>query len=174
MAGYIIIDQPSRFFQIGKVFKTLWTEPASGTMNDSQQGTLHTVAFGQSAYSKIRRFVVIRKRLHCSLCLPILTYGGQGATKPGVRASDHGIVYPANEDRPLEAPGESLGKHALGVVIEEPGETLDRMSRIDYGKVYTVQHNIKVMNVGRIENAHMRYLKRDYKESMGIESEDED
>jgi hypothetical protein len=173
VAGYVIIDQPSRFFQIGKVFKTLWTEPASGTMSDSHLGTLHTVAFGQVAYSKVRRFVVIRKRLHCCLCLPILTYGGQGATKPGIRVSDHGIVYPANEDRPLAAPGELLGRHALGVVIDEPGETLDPMSRIDYGKVYTVQHNIKVMNVGRIDAAHMKYLKRDYNQSMGIESGDE-
>lgn len=170
---FTIRDQPSRFFQIGRVFKVLWTEPASETANDLDNYTSHTVAFGQLAFSKIRRFVVIRKRLHCCLCLPILTYGGQGATKAGVRASDHAIVHDANESEPDAAPGELLGKYALRIVLEVEGETLDPMSRIDFGKVYTVQHNIKVMNVGRIHKLDIRSLKRSYNESMRMDDDDD-
>jgi hypothetical protein len=172
IAGFTIRDQPSRFFQIGRVFKVLWTEPASETANDLDNYT-HKVAFGQLAFSKIRRFVVIRKRLHCCLCLPILTYGGQGATKAGVRASDHAIVHDADKPVPDEAPGERLSKSALRIVLEVEGETLDSMSRIDFGKVYTVQHNIKVMNVGRIHKLDITWLKRNYNESMRMDYDDD-
>lgn len=139
---------------------------------DLNQESLYTVAFGQQVFSKIRRFVVIRKRLHCCLCLPITTYGGQGAAKGSARAEDHAIVYDGTRygaPEPEAAPGEQLSKSALGVIIEERHETLDPRSRIDFGKVYTVQHNIRVMNVGRIDN--LNRLKRYYNDSMRIDSE---
>jgi hypothetical protein len=134
----------------------------------SNRNFISVGAFEQPVFTKVRRFVVIRKRLHCSLCLPILTYRGQGAAKNGVRAEDHAIVYQAGRPQPLASPDEKLSKDPLGIVLEDSREKLDRMSRIDFGKVYTVQHNLKVVNVGRISSSDMDRLKWYYNESMGI------
>jgi len=163
---YTVRDQPSRYFQIGKIFKTLWTEPAGGTATDLDKGYYRSVGFGQRSFTKIRRFIVIRKRLHSSLCLPISTYGGQGAAKRDVRAEDHAIVYPTDDPEPDS--DENLSKEPFGIIIEEPGETIDPKSRIDFGKVYTVEHNLKVMNVGRIHSADKNRLLRYFNESMGM------
>lgn len=151
---------------------TLWTEPASGTMTDTDKGYYHDVGYGQFSYSKIRRFVVIRKRLHSCLCLPITSYGGQGSRKAGIKIEDHALVY--REGTPAPLPDVKMTKEPFAIIVEAKGETLSPESQINFAKVYTVEHNVKIKHVGRLHKRDKRRLNRYYAESMGLEDTDED
>jgi hypothetical protein len=162
-----------------QVFKMLWTEPAGQVNPGKTRNSTHfsTVRFGQTAFSEIRRFVVVRNKGEFSQCMyvslpwhvfcidltdcisPIQTYRGQGAAKPGLRMSDHGVIHTT-----LAAPnlllGEALTKYSIQVQSTE-GEYLEPESRVNYGKAYAVEHNVKVLDVGMVIEGH-RYLIRQY------------
>ena len=167
LAGYKIIKEPHRFFKVGRVFKVLWTEPAGNT-SDDEESFVGTSKYGERIYSKIRRFVVVRDQSgHCT-CLPLTTYGGQGVMKRGVNAKDHAVVYSEGE-RPRFMPGEErkMNKKPLRIKIEDPMEKIDPMTRINFSKAYTVEHNVKVVKIGRIPDADdLRLLRRYFIESV--------
>lgn len=50
-----------KFFKVGRVFATLYTEAAGAQANHSERNddTFTQVKFGQLAYSTIRRFIVV-------------------------------------------------------------------------------------------------------------------
>ena len=82
---------------------------------------------------------------------PILTYGKRGTTKPGVKAEYHAIIYAGKEaPKPLEDEPKLL-KKPVRVKIDNPKEKLRRQSRVNYSKIYTVEHNVKVCFIGRIQ-----------------------
>lgn len=56
-----------------KVFKTLWSEPAGGSVTRHSSKALSRVTYGEFAFSKIRRFVVVRESKHHSICLLVTT-----------------------------------------------------------------------------------------------------
>jgi hypothetical protein len=150
LTNYEIIRKPLRFFKIGRVFKTLWTEPAGGTARDIDYKFYTKVGPDELVYTKIRRFVVIRERMHSCLCLPLYTYGGQGTTKSDVRAQDHAVVYDSRHQPPPTSEAEVLEKEPFAIVVEDPTERINIMSRVNFAQVYTIQHNVKVAKVGRI------------------------
>ncbi|KAH7385015.1 hypothetical protein BKA64DRAFT_155812 [Cadophora sp. MPI-SDFR-AT-0126] len=154
-----VADKPSRFFNFGRVFKTLWVEPA-GKLPQDGHPAYNTVGYGQFSYAKMRHFVVIRKRLHSCLCLAIHTYGGQGAAKTNIRSQDHAVVYSSLDTEPQPLPDENITIGGFAIVLEEPGETIAPMSRIDFGKVYTIEHNLKILRVGRILPNHLPNLEQ--------------
>ena len=52
-----------------------------------------------------------------------------------------------------------MAKEPLEVVPENPSENLDYMSRLNFSKIYTVEHNVKVLPIGRISSRSMtRFL----------------
>jgi hypothetical protein len=84
---------------------------------------------------------------------PIHTYNGQGVTKPSLSESDrraHAIVYMA-DTRPFCLPEEEkyLTKRPIAVDKASADQRLDPMSRVNFKKIYTIEHNMKVMNVGK-------------------------
>lgn len=87
---------------------------------------------------------------------PILTYRGQGTTKPGVKSQHHAIIYTESaSNNPMSAPSVFAGEHPLqnGPICVKPMDLrymLDPTSRVNYAKVYTVEHNVKVAFTGRI------------------------
>lgn len=88
---------------------------------------------------------------------PILTYTGQGVGKKWVRKSEHAPVYteePAPQPLAVEQPaaGEAGMMAPLRIVPDQPGDRLDRMSRAHYGKVYTIEENLKVKPFGMVQN----------------------
>jgi hypothetical protein len=89
-----------------------------------------------------------------------LTYGGQATLKPGVKPEDHTIIY--TSDRPKLKPGEYLTNKALRMVPDNPRERLDPASRMNYAKLYTVEHNVKVYFIGQIHLKYERQLEDDY------------
>jgi hypothetical protein len=151
---------------MGRVFKTLWTEPAGSTTTTVDQRFYKETSYGELSFTKMRRFVVVRKRLHSCLCLAIYTYSGKGTAKNDVRPQDHAVVYVHGSEEPALLPDEQSKKGAFPIIIEEPGETIDPMSRLDFSRIYTVEHNVKVLKIGRISPDHHERLEKYFVESI--------
>ncbi|KAF1848721.1 uncharacterized protein K460DRAFT_276589 [Cucurbitaria berberidis CBS 394.84] len=135
----------------------LWTEPAGQANPGRTRNSTHfsMVWCGEQAFSEIRRFVVVRNKGTFSQCIPIQTYKGRGATKPGLVMNDHGVIH-TSKDPPGLISGENLTKYSIRVE-STAGETLDVESRVNYGKAYAVEHNVKVLDIGMVMEGH-RYL----------------
>ncbi|OBT72488.1 hypothetical protein VF21_08520 [Pseudogymnoascus sp. 05NY08] len=160
-------------FRRGCVFKVVWTEP-NGQGNGRERGNnsnfslvSQTKFAAELAYTSIRRFVVCKVQEGHSLCLPILTYGRQATTKHGVKPNHHAIIYTVRSSNghrssrqpPQEIEGEDpLLNAPIRVDPTEPRHQLDVTSRINYAKVYTVEHNVKVCFTGKIhKNSHEEF-----------------
>lgn len=183
-----------------QVFLTLWAEPA-GEGNSSAGSTftantsgISTGTYGERVFSKIRRFIVVREgsdsctalyvhlrktnRAQSNCYRPIKTYGGVGVAKKNVRKSDHAIIYTGKEPpppRPDEAPARGeygLLPQAVRVDGDDPAQKLDVMSRVDFGKVYTIEHNVKVRSMGKVNRAYeqplLYQLQRVWASTMGV------
>ena len=111
-------------------------------------------------------------------CSPIHTYQNQATLKHNLpEARQHAIIYtsdyPPNEFWYTASDGtvvqESLTKDPIKVRREEPGPQgdLGNASRINYSKVYTIEHYVKVLNIGMVEENwlptlnHNSFVKRD-------------
>ena len=75
---------------------------------------------------------------------------------------DHGVIH-TTLNAPNLMPGENLTKYSIRV---EPtgSETLESESRVNYGKAYAVEHNVKVLDIGMVVEGH-RYLIETYFDS---------
>ncbi|KAK4623991.1 hypothetical protein CLAFUW4_05682 [Fulvia fulva] len=159
------------FFCVGRVFLVLWAEPMgeTGTVITSAEQADPSVLrgrMGERVYSKVRRFVVVRASANYCSALPIATYGSQGVGKPGVKKSEHAIIHtgrdapsPQASEAPARGAGESpMRSMPIRVVPDDPRELLDPLSRIDFGKIHTVQHNIKARPMGMVHPSSMNAL----------------
>jgi hypothetical protein len=170
MSGYSVIRKPQRFFKVGRVFMTLWSEPASPNLRDSPN--VSSSLIGGRIFSETRHFVVIQKRQGSSLCCPIHTYRKQGTTKLRVGAEYHAIVYAAGSKPELLPQEQSPGMGSFPIVVEDKFVTIDKTSRLNFGKIYTVEHNIKVRNVGKVEKEAVPRLMAALLKSIGIDALD--
>jgi hypothetical protein len=89
---------------------------------------------------------------------PISTYSGQGTAKPGVDSSTHAVIYMAGTMPRVEPNEQRMTKDPIAVIPASPAEKLDKMSRINFGKVYTIEYNVKVMDVGMVTPDSQRNL----------------
>lgn len=92
-----------------------------------------------------------------------MSYGRQGTAKHGVKPNDHAIIY--TEDYP---PGELVGERRLHkapirVVPFTYRDKLHPASRINYSKMYTVEHNVKVCFIGKIHPDSEHTFERDFR-----------
>lgn len=112
-------------------------------------------------YTTIRRFVVIREDRKHSQCLPILTYSHQGLRKPSVDEQDHVVVYTGvtNSGFPPLAPGEVLSREPIRILPATPLDKLNNMSRLNLSKIYTIEHNVPVVDIGFVAPDHLVKLK---------------
>ncbi|KAK0861021.1 hypothetical protein LTR87_017118 [Friedmanniomyces endolithicus] len=160
------------FFTLGRVFMILWSEPFGETttnigsviQNDRSMPGLFLGRHGERVYSKVRKFVIIREGRDFCTALPVVSYGARGVSKFGVTKFEHGIIYTGSavpEPLPAERPnrGErAMNATAIRVTPDAQGMKLDEMSRIDYAKVHTIEHNLKVAAVGVVHPASMEAL----------------
>lgn len=152
------------FFAVGRVFALLWHENAGKNKNKkSQLGEPEFVnkgKYGEYIFSHIRRMVVVRQRHGYCWCIPINSYGGKGVAKKGMSKEEieaHTIIYMATA-RPVRS-SEETGIIKDPIAVETAtNQTLDRFSRLNFAKIHTVEHNVKVMNVGIVCRAHMYRL----------------
>lgn len=136
----------------------------AGSIPRASTKSQYTAAFDAWSWSKSRRDVVgacmclpsfiYRPSLTC-LSRPITTYGGKGVAKAGLDRSKHAVIY-MRGCLPVTKAGEpKMTKEPLEVEPAKPDQKLDPMSRLNFGKVYTVEHNVKILPVGRIVEASM-------------------
>ncbi|KAB5559829.1 hypothetical protein GE09DRAFT_70106 [Coniochaeta sp. 2T2.1] len=167
-----VVEKPRRFFAIGRIFKAVWFEPGtqqqSATADPEVNWTAACPAFHEEKpFAKFRWFIVVRKRLHHSLCFTITTFGGRGATKASRgRAKDFVVLYPAVIEPPDPWPEEEIERNPLAVIIEEGQQYLSPAARVDCGRIYTVEDNIRVMKIGRIHPDSLGDLEEYYKGSV--------
>jgi len=172
---YEKIKDGNKFFKVGKVFKIVWNEPAGDVDDDDVDSYFVTTKTGEKIYSKIRPFVVVRERHGCCICVPMTTHQGQGSMKPGIISEDYAAVYDNRKPAPQYHDGEEahLVKVPIPIVVEDT-DGLDPMSRINFGRIYTVEHNVRAMRVGRVPKAFIPLLKKYWKESvLGPDSDGE-
>ena len=96
-----------------------------------------------------------RRRL--TIRRPISTYGGRGTLKPGLNPESHAIIYMSNTFPRREQEETKMTKEPISIDPAQ-GQKLHQMSRINFEKVYTVEHNVKVMNVGNTSSNSMPKL----------------
>lgn len=104
---------------------------------------------------------------------PIFTYGWQGTAKPGVKGNDHAIIYTSSH-APKELEGEKkLLKRPVRVNNISDKEKLDKASRVNYSKVYTIEHNIRVCFIGEIHKDSKAIFFTDFKRTFEKDDESE-
>jgi hypothetical protein len=59
---------------------------------------------------------------------------------------------------PEADPGEKIVKNPIAVNPAAPDQKLHPKSRINFDKVHSVEHNIKVMNVGKVADGSLHNL----------------
>ncbi|KAH5155166.1 hypothetical protein HBH69_109510 [Parastagonospora nodorum] len=143
-----VIGNPRGFYKKGRVVMVPWPELGGPWVKDP----LGLSGVHESPVKiKIRRFVVIRPKASFCLCLSINTYGGQATTKAGVAIQDHAAVVVEGGEEVLHDGEAKLLNSAIFIRVEnEAAPPVDPMSRINFAKVYTLEYNVKVRNVGRI------------------------
>ena len=157
-SGFTVIRNASSFIKKGRCFMVFWPEPAGGESE-------------RTIYWKIRRFVVIRNKPTYCLCLSISTYQGRGTSKTGVIHDCHAPVIPVDGEVHLHPDEKSFTKEPLRIKIEDPSISIDPMSRINFGKVFTVEYNLKVRNIGRIISESCKKMEEYFVESIKLPHE---
>ncbi|KAI4945167.1 hypothetical protein J4E91_008144 [Alternaria rosae] len=162
-------QEAREFFKVGKVFAMLYTETASDISVQHPNDEAYTVIrFGQTAHTNIRRFVVVEvRRGFVNACASIGrrgkvlirisgigTYSGRGTLKDGCNPAEHTIVYFSGTDpASCYIPGEyetGMTKEPIEVLPAESSMSIRRESRIRFGKVYPIEMNVKVKDIGRV------------------------
>jgi hypothetical protein len=121
--------------------------------------------FDEHVYTEIRRFLVIRAFSHHSLCVPIATYRAHG-TRYRPDAQHHSIAYTGSTP-PFPLSGENMVRHPIRIKPRS-SEKFHKASRINFSKIYTIEHNVKVKNIGKVDDEYMPLIMQYIKESTGI------
>lgn len=157
------IREPSRFFKVGRVFKTPWAEPA-GDISNQEETLVMDSKSGHKVFTKDRHFVVVKEKQGCSICLSLNTFNGQGTLKARIRPDDFAAVYDSRGQPDINF-GETLNKEPFPIIVENPTQTIDNMSRLNFGKVYTVEHNTSVLKIGRVADENIPLLEKYFNEA---------
>ena len=149
-----------KFFRVGKVFMTLWSEQFG---SGAEQGSfVSDVIYGERVYSKVRRFLVVREGAdkRSATCLPITSYSGSGLGKNGIELGEHGFIY--SKEEPKHVAG--MCSKSLKVNLSPKAPDLAHPSLVNYGKVHNVEGNWKVKDIGDLDGdsrkALLRYFRR--------------
>jgi hypothetical protein len=92
----------------------------------------------------------------------------KGLLKHGVHPEDHTVVYSSKTDGPYFRKGEEklLKKNKpIRFDMKDGSEKLDPFSRMNYTKTYTVEHNVKVYFIGRVNRKHEHELAKAFNQA---------
>ncbi|KAF2867751.1 hypothetical protein BDV95DRAFT_174912 [Massariosphaeria phaeospora] len=155
-SGFETINKPRGFFKKGRIFMVLLPQPAGSPETE------------RTVYWKIRRFIVVWPRQSHCLCVPVGTYNGKATTKPGVVAQDHAPIIAAGSEARLHPDEEALQKAPLIMKVENLGVFLDPLSRVNFAKISTIEHNLKVRNIGRVLADSIKDMERYVAETLQL------
>ena len=102
----------------------------------------------------------IPKIIQTNLTRPVNTYRGKGTLRKGVISDCHAMIYHGEfgTEPPELLPGEQLILEAIRVQPSKNGE-LDPAARINFGKQYAVEHNVKVLDLGVVSDEAQHNLR---------------
>jgi hypothetical protein len=165
---------------LAKVFAMLWHENVGrdGTVLSLEQqppgkGRVTMGPHQEPIYTSVRRMIVVRVGKGASWCLyvfhskvqlgdsnprrPISTYNGRATTKPGLNPDSHAAVHMTGTAVELAKGETGMTKQPLAVDPFQ-SQKLDGRSRVNFDKVYTIEHNVKVKNIGKVSDKSMPKL----------------
>lgn len=164
------VEKPKRFFSVGRIFKTVWFEPRGSETpvrrSDLEWSDSCTTPFhGKKPLAKFRWFVVVRKRLNHSLCFSITTFAGPGTARSRRgRAVDFVVLHSSDIEPPKPYDEEGIVRNPIGVIIEEDEQYISPLARLDCSRLYTVEDDLEVMKIGRVNTESLVHLEEYYKE----------
>jgi hypothetical protein len=79
---------------------------------------------------------------------------------------DYVVLYRANVEPPRPYADERIERDPIAIIIEDGDQYISPLARLDCGRIYTVQHDLKVMKIGRVHPAALPLLDQYYKESV--------
>lgn len=161
----------------------LWVQPL-GSNAGPEAANGFVEGSNERFHAKIQRFVVVKpkqrrwysncvyvsrkrqaRRFQLTRTRQISTNGGRGAAKKGLKQNEHAIAYTSIE-APSPMPDEHITKEPIRVVPVNETEKLDEKSRINLEKIYPVEHNVKVCEVGMVAESDIRKLTAYYKNGL--------
>ncbi|KAK3943963.1 hypothetical protein QBC46DRAFT_14592 [Diplogelasinospora grovesii] len=169
--GFQYVDKPKRFFSIGRVFQTVWFEPGGEdkTPQRSDAGWTEDCPefHGQKAYGKYRFFVVLRKRLHHTLCFSITTAENRaGPPEARGRPKDSVVIYSSKIEPPRPAPEEGIERKPIGIILEDDKTAIAPFARLDCGRIFTVEDYLIVKKIGRVNPDSLELLEEYFKDAV--------
>lgn len=145
------------FFVAGRVISVILYSSMGAQSKPSNQTPLFD-PYGEPIYSGPRRMIIVQPRQGYSVCVPISTHGQRGIASKSLSRKEqqaHAIVYAEGSETPTSLDGEpEFEKQPIAVRLRS-NQTLIISSRIHFGKYHTVEHNVKVMDVGRVTEKSM-------------------
>lgn len=100
---------------------------------------------------------------------PISTYNRQGVAKEGINKSEHAVIYSGRSapemdrtERPRRGEQGVLAQ-PIRVDPDDASERLDSWSRLDFGKVYNIEHKVKVRSFGMVNAASRPALQTQFR-----------
>jgi hypothetical protein len=70
--------------------------------------------------------------------------------KRGVKPEKHGIIHDSRHSSRALKDEPKMGFAPVKLAIEVEGESLAKTSRVNYSKIVTVEHNVKVFFIGHV------------------------
>jgi hypothetical protein len=95
------------------------------------------------------------------------TYSGSGTLKRGLSPQDHAIIHVRGMP-PEQTLNEKLDRLPFAFDPVTAEHKISSASRINFAKAYSVEHFVKVCNVGKIVQEHLPRLERYFLDSMSF------
>lgn len=163
-------------FQKGNIIRVLWAEPAGenavtaendGNGTEKRNGQIFAGNYGQKVFHGVKFFAIIERRRNYCIAVQIASYKGNGANKPSKAKHEHAIIY-TGQTAPDPLPCELLKNgdkalleydiRAIGDDVDGEPNTLEQPSRINLGKVYTIEFNVRAASWGKVEEESFMLL----------------
>jgi hypothetical protein len=170
-----VVLKPKRFFTPGRVFQTVWFEPATPDAAKRQQpgeswtSQCEPPFHGVRPAGRFRYFVVVRHRLHHSLCFSVTTAarGNKGAAKSSRGlGEDYVVLHNGTVEPALPGEHEGITRTPIAVIIEDENQYIAPTARLDCGRIYTVEHHLHVSKIGRVHPQCLDDLESYYRQSV--------
>jgi hypothetical protein len=92
----------------------------------------------------------------------IRAYDRHGESARDIIKKNHAVIFTGRR-----TPDPKHGEHGMlppiRVKLRRRGDALDEMSRLDYGKVFTVEHNVKVYEIGMVDPIYKNRLELEFR-----------
>ena len=177
-SSFVIQNDPKNFFVPGKLLKIPWSQPAGevigrgnrqvsktasgATSEKTPNGAISSGIHDAQFWSGIKRFVVIRTSDHYCNAIPITSNSGRGTNKKTISLGECAAIY-SGDAPPNNRKGKTgLLQKPIRTVVDDPDDRLWDTSILCFGKVCTIEYNVKVRSLGNVHIDSMPALSEQY------------